>query len=573
MHQVDEGTRFLNYTVVAEYVMNVKDRLSRYWKSFSFVGLVFATLFFAASVTPSLVPRNYFFQGLLSGLALTVGYALGVCGVWLYHYLEFPEPSEKVQLVTKRISIVVVTLIFIVCLRQLTFWQNSIRELMEMEPLASAYPYRTALIALVFGVSLVAFGRTVLSACAYVSKQLNRVLPRRVSIAVGFVIVSLVLLFLVNGVLVRGLLRAADAFFLQADSMIDEGIEQPKDPLASGSNESLIDWDSIGRRGKNFISGGPTANELGEFWGQRAMQPIRVCVGMRSEDTHALGAKLALEELLRVGAFDRSVLVVATPTGTGWLDPGAVDTIEYLHAGDTAIVTMNYSYLPSWLTILVNPERSIQSARSLFDKIYDYWKMLPAEGRPKLYLHGLSLGSLASEVSANLYAIFEDPHQGAVWSGPPFPSTQWSRITEERNPESPEWLPTFEEGSLVRFTAQKNTLDTGKRWGPIRNVYIQYASDPMVFFSLDLLWKEPQWLKGERGPDVSPHLKWRPIVTFLQIGFDLAMADSVTIGYGHSYSPSSYIDAWIAVTQPKNWNAEKTTRLKKLFSIPSNGDP
>lgn len=573
MHQVDEGKRSLTYTVVAEFVMNVKARLSRYWKSFSFVGLVFATLFFAASVTPSLVPRNYFFQGLLCGLALTIGYALGVCGVLLYHYLEIPEPSEKIQRVSKRIAVVFVTCVFIVCLRQLTFWQNSIRELMEMEPLASAYPYRTALIALVLGVSLIAFGRTVLNALSYVSKQLNRVLPRRVSIAVGFVIVSMALLFLVNGVLVRGLLRAADAFFLQADSMIDEGIEQPTDALASGSNESLIDWDSIGRRGKNFITGGPTANELGAFWGQQAMQPIRVCVGMRSEETHKLRAKLALKELQRVGAFDRSLLVVATPTGTGWLDPGAVDTIEYLHAGDTAIVTMNYSYLPSWLTILVDPERAIQSARILFDEIYDYWKMLPLESRPKLYLHGLSLGSLASEVSANLYTIFENPHQGAVWSGPPFPSTLWSRITEERNPESPEWLPTFEEGSLVRFTAQENTLDTGKRWGPIRNVYIQYASDPMVFFSLDLLWKEPQWLKGERGPDVSPHLKWRPIVTFLQIGFDLAMSDSVTIGYGHSYSPSSYIDAWIAVTQPKNWSAEKTARLKKLFSIPSNENP
>jgi uncharacterized membrane protein len=573
MLQVDEGARFLKYTVVAEYIMNIKARLSRYWKSFSFVGLVFATLFFAASVTPSLVPRNYIFQGLLSGLALAIGYTVGVCGVLLYQYLEIPEPSDKVQLVSKLITFIVVTCVFIGSLRQLTFWQNSIRELMEMESLASAYPYRTALIAFVFGASLIVFGRIVLCAYSYVSKQLNRVLPRRVSIAVGFVIVSLILLFFVNGVLVRGLLSAADTIFLQADAMIDEGVDQPTDSLASGSNESLIDWDSIGRRGKNFASGGPSANELGKFWGQQAMQPIRVYVGMRSEETHELRAKLALEELQRVGAFERSLLVVATPTGTGWLDPGAVDTIEYLHAGDTAIVTMQYSYLPSWLTILVDPERSIQSARILFDEIYGYWKTLPLYSRPKLYSHGLSLGSLGSEVSANLYAIFEDPHQGAVWSGPPFPSTQWSRITEERNPDSPEWLPTFEEGSLLRFTAQNNTLNTGKRWGPIRNVYIQYASDPMVFFSLDLLWREPQWLKGERGPDVSPHLKWRPVVTFLQIGFDLVMADSVTIGYGHNYSPSSYIDAWIAVTQPKNWNAEATTRLKALFNIPPIEDP
>ena len=40
---------------------------------------------------------------------------------------------------------------------------------------------------------------------------------------------------------------------------------------------------------------------------------------------------------------------------------GAVDSIEYLHRGDTAIVSMQYSYLPSWITILVDPVRSIDS--------------------------------------------------------------------------------------------------------------------------------------------------------------------------------------------------------------------
>lgn len=52
------------------------------------------------------------------------------------------------------------------------------------------------------------------------------------------------------------------------------------------------------------------------------------------------------------------------------MDPGAVHTLEYLHRGDTAIVTMQHSYLPSWLTILVDPNRSRVSAEILFDKIY-----------------------------------------------------------------------------------------------------------------------------------------------------------------------------------------------------------
>lgn len=545
--------------------MSLRAWPSRYWKSFSFVGLVFATLFFSASVTPSLLPRNYMVQGLLSGFALAVGYGIGICAVLLYQFLEFPEPTDRIQRISKRLTTVVVALIFVGFLRQLTFWQNSIRQLMEMEPLVSAYPYRTALIAVLFGTFLIAAARFFLNSCSFVSKKLNRFLPRRISIAFSVTIVGFTLLFLVNGVLARALLNAADAFFLRIDGLIDEGAEQPTDAMASGSNESLIAWDSIGRRGKNFVVGGPKQAELSEFWGQDTMRPIRVYVGMPSSDTKKKQAKLALDELKRVGGFERSLLVVATPTGTGWLDPSAVNTLEYLHGGDTAIVSMQYCYLPSWLTIMVHPERPIRSARILFDEIYGYWKTLPKESRPKLYLHGLSLGSLGSEVSAPLLTIFEDPIQGAAWSGPPFPSTQWSAVTQARNPDSPAWLPRFHDEALVRFTAQENALDTGKRWGPIRNVYIQYASDPMIFFSPDLLLKKPQWLIGERGPDVSPHLKWYPIVTFLQIAFDLPTAHCAPIGYGHNYSPSSYIDAWIAVTQPENWTAEETARLKEYL--------
>ncbi len=179
------------------------------------------------------------------------------------------------------------------------------------------------------------------------------------------------------------------------------------------------------------------------------------------------------------------MLVVATPTGTGWLDPGAVDTLEYLHAGNSAIVSVQYSYLPSWITILVDPNRSRDTARALFDEVYGYWTKLPKDDRPRLYLHGLSLGALGSESSADLFTVFEDPIQGGVWSGPPFPSRVWSRFTRARNPDSPFWLPKFRDGSMLRFMGRESQLvQSGSRWGPMRFMYIQHASDPMSFFRL-----------------------------------------------------------------------------------------
>lgn len=549
----------------------MKAWLQNHANRFSFVGLSVAHLFFAASVTPSLLPRHYATQGLMSGLALAAGYGVGVLSVLAYKFFELPEPTGKTQLYSKRTISVTVAITFVVCLRSMTFWQNSIRTLMDMSELESAYPIRTALIAIVFGFLLVVTGRFLITLLTIVYVRLAQFLPRRVAATLSGLVIGFGILFLVNGVVGRGLLVVADAISLKADEWIRETDAQPEHEVACGSQESLVAWNSLGRMGKDFLLDGPTRENISSFWGSDAKRPLRVFVGMRSRSTQRERAALALEELKRAGAFDRKLLVVATPTGTGWLDPSAVDTLEYLHAGDTAIVATQYSYLPSWITILVDSQRSIRSARVLFDTIYDYWTTLPKDNRPELYLHGLSLGALGSEVSASLYTVYEDPIQGAVWSGPPFPSTQWNAICQSRDDGSSAWLPKFDGGRFVRFTAQENSLRDGHKrsWGPIRNVYIQYASDPMVFFSLDLWRRRPDWLTDGHGPDVSDELRWYPIITSLQVAFDLPMATSVPLGYGHNYSPKSYLDAWIDVTQPENWKEEQNQKLLDAVSTPS----
>jgi uncharacterized membrane protein len=41
------------------------------------VGLLVGTVLFAFSLTPSLLPRPFFIQGILSGLSFSAGYGLG----------------------------------------------------------------------------------------------------------------------------------------------------------------------------------------------------------------------------------------------------------------------------------------------------------------------------------------------------------------------------------------------------------------------------------------------------------------------------------------------------------------
>lgn len=544
----------------------VPDWFARSCSSFSFVGLVLAALFFAGSLSPSLIPRNYLTQGLLSGVACSVGYGIGVLLAWTWRYLQLPELRGKPARIARIAVAFAAAVTAAIFLWRMTVWQNSIRTLMEMEPVTSAHPWTVGIIAAVLAIALVACARLLGWIGGKIAALLRRLVPERVSIVLSTIIVGLALVTLIEGVLIRAAVRLADEVFEELDELVEEGIKRPESPLASGNVESLIVWDTIGRRGKDFIVTGPSQAELSAFAGHEALEPLRVYVGKRSAETLDQRAELALDELKRVDAFKRSALVVATPTGTGWLDPAAVDSLEYLHAGDTAIVSIQYSYLPSWITLLVDPNRSRVSARALFEAVYAHWKTLPPDDRPRLYLHGLSLGALGSEASIPLFVVLKYPVHGAVWSGPPFPSTLWSAVTRARDPQSPVWLPRLEDGSTVRFTAQENALEIpGAEWGPVRVVYIQHASDPMTFFSTDLLYKRPPWLSGRRGPDVSPYFDWYPVISFLQVGFDLFLATSVPLGYGHNFAPSSYIDAWIEVTQPAAWTAEDTARLKRHF--------
>ena len=95
----------------------------------------------------------------------------------------------------------------------------------------------------------------------------------------------------------------------------------------------------------------------------------------------------------------------------------------------------------------------------------------------------------------------------------------------------------------------------------MRVVYLQYPSDPIVFFNTRSLYREPDWMKTPRGQDVSPQLRWYPIVTFLQLAVDMMIATTAPIGHGHVYAPGNYIDAWAQVTAA-DWPQAEIERLK-----------
>ena len=535
----------------------------RQMQSLSGVGLVLGALFFAAALTPTLIPRSYLTQGALAGGCFAIGYGAGVLWRWLWHYLELPEPSSRLRSVTNAFLAVACLVVVIVYLWRAAEWQNSIRAVMNMEPVETAHPLKTCAIALMTFFALLILARLFALVTHFLSTQIRRVIPRKIANVLGVLIATLLFWSIASNFLIRTAFRALDSSFREWDALIEPERAQPTAPGKTGSTASLVRWKELGRTGRRFVASGPTAAQIGAFTGRPAHDPVRVYVGLRGADTPRARARLALEELKRQGGFARSTLIVITPTGTGWIDPAAMDSVEYLLDGDVASVAVQYSYLNSPLSLLFQPEYGAEAARVLFAEIYGYWTTLPRDARPKLYLHGLSLGAKNSEQSAELFETIGDPITGALWSGPPFASRIWRWVTENRNPGSPAWLPQFRDGRFVRFMNQNgSTVPADAPWGAMRVVYLQYASDAIVLFDYRDAYRPPAWMNAPRGPDVSPQLRWYPVVTMLQLALDMAVANGTPMGFGHVYAPEHYIDAWVAVADIHHWSPDALARLK-----------
>ncbi len=539
-------------------------------RRFSAPGLVVALLFFALSLSPSLLPRTGLFQGVVSGITAVIGYAFGVVGAWLWRYLEIPRADRETTVgrVLLGIPVALVGVLALLSIWRQVGWQNDVRELFDMAPTSPTVWLTIIVVTVLVGALLLIIARSIRRLFRFVAGWAERVMPRRVARVVGMAIVTVFVWTLVSGVLVDGFFSLANSSFSVSDAVTPEGRTQPTSELRSGSPDSLVDWDTLGRQGKRFVSTGATVEELDEANGGGAQEPIRVYASIDSAEDLEARAQLVLDELVRTDAFGRSVLVVATTTGTGFLEPNALNSLEYLHNGDTAVVGVQYSYLPSWISLLADQEVTRETSRVVFDTIHAYWSTLPEDSRPELYLFGLSLGSFGVESILTSINVLNEPIDGALMVGPPFVNPLWNQLMSDRDPGSPAWLPVYEDGRTVRFTSLEDRLDEPTaQWGDTKLVYLQHNSDPVSFFSGHLALSPPEWLDdGQRGPDVSEEMGWFPLVTMWQVALDLPVAGNVPAGHGHLYTSGEYLSAWVGITEPDGWSDADFDRLEPVLA-------
>jgi uncharacterized membrane protein len=512
------------------------------------------------------LPRGWILQGLIAGITAAIGYGVGATVAWLFAEVTEGRISAGFRRRSWQVLAVAGTLLCLVMLWLGARWQRQIHELMGQQAPAGYKSVGIVVVAVLVFALFVGLGRGIRWLGRLVVRVLQRILPRRLARPLGVLVVTALVIFLLNGVLFQGLVDAMNSAFSVKDDGTEQGAVEPTASERSGSPASLVPWQDLGLQGRNFTGKGPTPQELAAFSGRSAQEPVRAYVGLASAEDVGDRAALAARELQRAGGFQRSVLVVVTTTGTGWVDPAASDSLEYEFNGDTSMVAMQYSYLPSWMSFLVDQVKARDAGRALFDAVYGVWSQLPPDARPKLYVFGESLGTFGGEAAFSGLADIQNRTDGVLWAGPPNFNDLWRGIVADREKGTPEWLPVVDGGRTVRFADEAPDLAKPPGpWGEPRLVYLQNASDPIVWWSPQLIFSHPDWLRGDRGPDVSQGIVWIPLVTFWQVTADMAFAVNVPDGHGHSYR-ADYVNGWADVAQPPGWTDADTARLRPIVS-------
>ncbi|MFB8078802.1 alpha/beta hydrolase [Streptomyces sp. NPDC056013] len=533
-----------------------------------------ATVFFWSSLTPSLVPRPWYLQGLVGGITAVIGYALGSGLGWLCRTVAPWRQPDRFRTRCWQAYWLLSPVLAVWFISESARMQRQLRVLQGLPPSLTWHTPMIALIALGLLLAALLVARAVRLGSATLIRQLGRLMPRPAAYAVGAVVSALLVLVGVRDIVFdRGVVDIADRIAEAANDGTKDGIRRPASRLASGGPGSLIPWEDLGFQGRNFAGSTPTRAALTAWTGRPARDPVRVYIpsalpaAFQDESPFAAQARLAVRELDRTGAFDRAVLAVAGTTGTGWVDPNVAEALEYMYEGDTAIVAVQYSYLPSWVSFLVDKEKAGQATRALLDAVRARLDSLPAGHRPRLVVTGESLGAYAVEASFDSADDLLASTDGALLLGAPDFSPISREIRRDRDPGSPVWRPQYRGGAHIRF-AQFPETDLARptaAWAHPRAVYLQNASDPVVWWSPDLLLDKPAWLDEPLGPDITPEITWFPFVAFWQTSVDMAVSYGVDAPHGHRYGAGA-VDGWAAVLPPPGWTTADTTRLRAFIA-------
>jgi uncharacterized membrane protein len=332
----------------------------------------------------------------------------------------------------------------------------------------------------------------------------------------------------------------------------------PQVAEVTGSPASGVPWSKLTREGRRWLSMVMTPEGINAVMGtSTARQPIRVYASLPAAADEVERANLLLAEIDRTQALQRKVFALFSPTGSGYVNYVANETLEYLTGGDCASAAIQYSVLPSALSLTKVPTGTAQT-RMVLEGIMSRIRAMPEDQRPRFLLFGESLGSQVSE------EMFRDTHtfgllgsgiDAALWIGTPA-ATEWrEQIWGHRSIADPPAIGPQVGGDsiyLPRAITDWRALSDQDR-AKVRYLLLQNGDDPIPKFEAPLLWRRPPWLgPADRRPPGSPRgTAWVPVATFFATFFDMANALVPTPGTfaegGHDYRevlPTAIRQVW-----------------------------
>lgn len=539
----------------------------------STVGLVGAACGYAAALTPSLLPHALTFLLLLTALGTLAGYAIGATASWAANkvpWVHRHHPRRWIQF----------AIVAVIWLPALVFtpvsvgWQAEQQSALDMPSTLPGTVTVVAVTAVVAALLLIA-GRSIRLATNKIAALLTRrgplhgwvsrrqpshvhrsVLAVRVGVAGVLVVAAFVVIQVGLGLLISS---------YDSENADASGQSPARVGANSGSPDSLAPWSTLGREGRFYVSNAMTPAAIETVTEEPAEVPVRVYVGMQQGQTPAERSDLAVAELDRVGAWDREYLAIMAATGTGWIDPDAINSMEIVTGGDVTSVAVQYSAVPSWIGFVVDPETTQVQNDSTVNAILAAWRAKPEGERPTLILFGESLGAFGSQAawpegSTPAEVTAEIKH--IVWIGPPSQSRLWKQWQADRT-AGPMWQPVIGDGDIARAYISDVELEQAiPSAGPVIT-FSAHPNDPVVYWSPDLLLQKPDWLDQPLGPGVDPHMRWFPIITYLQVGMDL-ISGGAPPEVGHNYAADA--GPAIALTvNPAGWTPAKTQSLVKAL--------
>jgi uncharacterized membrane protein len=297
-------------------------------------------------------------------------------------------------------------------------------------------------------------------------------------------------------------------------------------------------FDALGKEGRRFVLMALTSADITAIMGEDAVDPVRVVGGYGSASSINDRARMILEDMKAVGAFDRSLIAVAAPTGVGYFNYTVAEALEYLTRGDCASVVPQYALVPSALALARTHEGCLLT-RLVLEGIKEHSATLPAGKRPRVVLIGESLGALVALDVATLPgpyvgvpALDHLGVSGGMYLGVPFLTEFWKRWREHPSAIDPQ--------GRVDLVAEPDEA-TPITPATVRHLMIVHHDDPVTMFSFRMVLQPPWWMgpPATRPPLVPRETKFRPITTFILTTMDLKNAmqskPGTFIRLGHDY--------------------------------------